>query len=101
MREGRRRTGLDPPRALTDAIHAETEGNPLFVAELARLLASEGALEVGARVPAIPPGIREVIGQRLRYVSDTCRKTLAPASVIGRQFLRRFPTLRRDHPHRP
>jgi tetratricopeptide (TPR) repeat protein len=79
-------TGLDPPEELTVAIHAETEGNPLFVAELARLLASEGALEVGARLPAIPPGIREVIGQRLRYVSDACRMTLARASVIGREF---------------
>jgi DNA-binding SARP family transcriptional activator len=79
-------TGLDPPEALTEAIHAETEGNPLFVTEVARLLASEDRLEAEAWRPAIPPGVREVIGQRLRLVSEGCRSTLGFASVIGREF---------------
>ena len=79
-------TGLDPPQALTEAIHAETEGNPLFVTEVARLLASEDRLEGEDWRPAIPPGVRDVIAQRLGLVSEGCRSTLGFASVIGREF---------------
>ena len=79
-------TGLDPPQALTEAIHAETEGNPLFVTEVARLLASEDRLEGEDWRPAIPPGVRDVITQRLGLVSEGCRSTLGFASVIGREF---------------
>ena len=57
------------PRELAAAIHAETEGNPLFVGEVARLLAAEGHLtnvDVGALwTLGVPQGVREVIGRRL------------------------------------
>jgi DNA-binding SARP family transcriptional activator len=86
-------TGTDPPQALTEAIYTETEGNPLFVTEVARLLASDDRLGGEAWRPAIPPGVREVIGQRLRMVSESCRGTLGLASVIGREF--EVPTLER------
>jgi predicted ATPase len=36
-------TGITPPGGLVEAIHTETEGNPLFVGEVVRLLASEGS----------------------------------------------------------
>jgi tetratricopeptide (TPR) repeat protein len=71
------------------AIAAETDGNPLFVGEIVRLLATEGRLPVpsgeGWR-PAIPETVREVIDRRLQRLTPSCRDALAIASVIGRDF---------------
>ena len=78
-----------PSEELAAAIHRETEGNPLFVGELVRLLASEGRLEEVARSPwkpSIPEGVREVIGHRLRHLSNDCKRLLSVASVLGREF---------------
>jgi predicted ATPase len=53
-----------------------------------RLLASEGRLgEYGLEgPPGIPAGIREVIVQRVRRLSEGCSDVLVPASVLGREF---------------
>jgi DNA-binding SARP family transcriptional activator len=79
-------TAIEPAPGLVEAIHAETEGNPLFVAEVVHLLAAEGRVdEADARV-RIPPGVRVVIGKRLARLSARCRALLVPASVMGREF---------------
>jgi pentatricopeptide repeat protein len=79
--------GRAPPDALVDSIHRETEGNPLFVGELVRLLDSEGRLwePRGDRWP-IPEGVRAVIGRRLDHIPPGCREMLTLGSVIGRDF---------------
>jgi hypothetical protein len=71
-------------------IHRETDGNPLFVAELARMLAEEDRLrevqpghEWSGGVSA---GVRAVIGRRLSRLSDDTRSLLARASVLGKEF---------------
>jgi DNA-binding SARP family transcriptional activator len=69
---------------LAAALHEETEGNPLFVGELVRLLALEGLGPDAAL--AIPQGVRDVIGRRLAHLSDRCRAVLVAAAVIGREF---------------
>ena len=76
-----------PPKRLVATLHAETEGNPLFVSEIVRLLAAEGRL--GADAPfgiPIPESVREAIGRRLRSLSGECRRVLSLASVFGREF---------------
>ena len=83
--------GVDPPAGLTEAVHTQTEGNPLFVTEVVRLLVQEGELtqESGNRdswTVRIPEGVREVIGRRLNRLSQRCNETLTIASVIGREF---------------
>jgi tetratricopeptide (TPR) repeat protein len=92
--------GTHPTVRLAAAIHHETEGNPLFVGELVRLLASEGRLEEAAKTSAlsIPQGIRDVIDHRLRRLSDECKRLLSVASVLGREF--RLDALERlsEHP---
>ena len=78
-----------PSEALAAAIHDETEGNPLFVTELVRLLGDEQRLEAAARAPwraSLPQGMREVIAHRLRHLSPGCRRLLTEASVLGREF---------------
>jgi DNA-binding SARP family transcriptional activator len=78
------------PPQLTAAIHAETQGNPLFLGEVVRLLAAEGRLaevDVSALWSlGIPQGVREVIGRRVRRLSDDCGGMLTLASVLGREF---------------
>jgi tetratricopeptide (TPR) repeat protein len=81
-------TDVSPPASLVSAVYHETEGNPLFVGELVRLLAQEGrlaGLEPGARL-AIPASVMEVIGRRLEHLSAECRDVLTMASVIGIDF---------------
>jgi DNA-binding SARP family transcriptional activator len=79
-------TGTEPARELVQAVHAETEGNPLFVAEVVRLLDAEGRIAHTDAYLRIPPGVRAVIGQRLRRLSEGCRRLLVPAAVLGREF---------------
>ena len=82
--------GVRAPPTSVQAIHAGTEGNPLFVAEMARLLAAEGRLDKpgasGDQALPLPPGVREVIGVRLGRLSGDCRAVLAHAAVLGREF---------------
>ncbi|HEX2090069.1 MAG TPA: AAA family ATPase [Actinomycetota bacterium] len=82
-------TTIRPPAPVSETIYQETEGNPLFVAECARLLAAEGSLTnvAGATVTIkVPESVREVIERRLRHLSGDSRELLAMASVLGRDF---------------
>ena len=83
--------GVDPPSGLAEAVHGQTEGNPLFVTEVVRLLVQEGELNQESVAKdswtvRIPEGVREVIGRRLNRLSQRCNETLTIASVIGREF---------------
>jgi AAA ATPase domain len=83
-----RTTGIAPPASLVSAVLEQTEGNPLFVDELVRLLAQERRLTSvapGARL-TIPASVREVIGRRLAHLSEGCRRVLETSSVMGREF---------------
>ncbi len=83
-------TGVEPPETLVTSIRRETEGNPLFVGELLRLLVAEGRLsevrDGTSKRLAIPQGVRSVIGRRLGRLSQECRHVLTLASVLGREF---------------
>jgi tetratricopeptide (TPR) repeat protein len=84
------------PWGLAQAVHRQTEGNPLFVQEVIRYLAEDGliARKEGQWRPtrdtplemSIPEGLRDVIGKRLSLLSPDCNQLLAVASVIGREF---------------
>ena len=86
--------GVIPPVWLTRAIHDQTEGNPLFLREVARFLQEQGhfrdgspdAAAAAAAAIRIPEGVREVIGRRLNLLSTACNEVLSLAAVIGRDF---------------
>jgi predicted ATPase len=69
-------------------LYAETEGNPLFIAETVRLLSLEGVgLHSAGEVHlAIPQSVRDVISRRLAHLSRECQDLLLLASVLGREF---------------
>jgi tetratricopeptide (TPR) repeat protein len=73
---------------LVAGLHAETEGNPLFVGEIVRLLAVEGITAEATREVrlAIPQSVRDVIARRLSHLSEECNRMLVLASVVGREF---------------
>jgi DNA-binding SARP family transcriptional activator/tetratricopeptide (TPR) repeat protein len=73
---------------LVAALHEETDGNPLFVGEMVRLLATEGTLDHATEASelAIPQSVRDVIARRLRHLSPECNRVLLVASVLGREF---------------
>lgn len=73
---------ISAPPDVVSAVHSRTEGNPLFVTEIVRLMKEEGQ-DWDAR---IPEGIRDAIGRRLSRLSDDCNGVLTVASVIGREF---------------
>jgi len=86
----RRIANVEPNSRLVENLYSHTEGNPFFVIEVVRLLSDRGELTStefgGAFDISIPEGVREVIGQRLNRLSESCNRTLTTASVIGRQF---------------
>ena len=87
-----RTTGVAPPPGILEAVHQQSEGNPLFVTEIARLmtLTDESTAASGGQRDAanmrIPEGIREVIGRRLNRMSQHCNEALATAAIVGREF---------------
>ncbi len=82
--------------AQAEAVHRQTEGNPLFIQEFLRYMVEEGYVvrESGRWVPAagtvpgtaLPEGLRDVIGKRLSRLSEQCNRLLSIAAVIGRDF---------------
>ncbi|HET8975732.1 MAG TPA: protein kinase [Solirubrobacterales bacterium] len=81
-------SGSPPAPGLADAVHRQTDGNPFFVGEVVRLLASEGRLGDGPESwePVIPQGVREVVGRRLDRLSAETNQALRVAAAIGREF---------------
>ncbi|OBG81039.1 transcriptional regulator [Mycobacterium sp. E802] len=64
-------------------LRERTGGNPLFVRELARLMAAEGADAVWASVPV---GVRDVLRRRLARLPGHTVTALRQAAVLGRDI---------------
>lgn len=75
-------------------LYRHTEGNPLFISQLLRLLVEEGAIWYnGLRWEwrpvselRLPTGRRALIAQRLSRFSSATQAVLATAAIIGREF---------------
>lgn len=70
--------GRDTVAALTE----RTGGNPFYVRESARLLASEGSL---VAVSEVPQGVRDVLRRRLARLPEHVVAVLRLAAVVGRE----------------
>jgi DNA-binding CsgD family transcriptional regulator len=83
-------TGGEVPSKAVEIIFGLTDGNPLFLIEVVKLLWERGELgkEVIGRpqVIKVPLGVREAVGQRLNRRSALCNRVLTIASIIGREF---------------
>jgi DNA-binding SARP family transcriptional activator/tetratricopeptide (TPR) repeat protein len=64
-------------RALVDQLFADSEGLPLYVAEL---------LAAGPAAGVVPRGVLQLLRARIAAVGEVAGQVLAAASVIGRSF---------------
>jgi predicted ATPase len=83
--------------ALAKFIHAKTEGNPLFMADLARDLRDRGVIvregerwqltrELHDIEREVPASIRSMVQRKIDALSEEDRRLLVVASVQGAQF---------------
>jgi DNA-binding CsgD family transcriptional regulator/tetratricopeptide (TPR) repeat protein len=69
-------TGYPVPDSVVAAVWRRTRGNPFFVGELGRRLAS-------ATDGQLPDGVRDAVRDRLNRLSPPCHSTVAAAAVLG------------------
>ncbi|XVQ89825.1 BTAD domain-containing putative transcriptional regulator [Microbispora siamensis] len=74
------RSGMEVDPDTLRTVAERTGGNPLFVAETARLLATEGV----SAARSLPPGVRDLIRRRIVRLPATAQTTLRNAAVMGR-----------------
>ena len=89
--------GQEVPWSRAEAVHRQTEGNPLFVQEVLRYLVEEGFVvreggryavaDPNAPETGIPEGLRDVIGKRLSRLSaeanQVCRSLPSSAGSFA------------------
>jgi class 3 adenylate cyclase/ketosteroid isomerase-like protein len=87
----------DLPDELLKRILETTEGNPLFLSELLRMLIEDGSLERhgdvwvaagGADAVQVPPTIQALLTARIERLRADERSVVERAAVIGKQFYR-------------
>jgi predicted ATPase len=71
------------PRGFAAAIHARTEGSPLFMADLTRWVVARGTR---AMPKDLPESVRGMIARKIDQASDDERLLLLAASVQGHEF---------------
>jgi DNA-binding winged helix-turn-helix (wHTH) protein/tetratricopeptide (TPR) repeat protein len=74
--------GVLPSERLLSQLSALTQGNPLFVVQVARLLPSQGGSQ---SLSSIPAGMHDVIRRRLWRLPEACLSLLRAASVFGEE----------------
>jgi len=81
--------GRRPDDATVATVAQRSAGNPLFVQEIGRLLAShtqpgpDADAGAGADEGLVPDAVRAVIVERLGHLSPSCRELLARAAVVS------------------
>jgi DNA-binding SARP family transcriptional activator len=84
--------GAEPGAELAGLVSDRTGGNPFFVIEVIRLLATHGWPELTAGDAAavvaqhVPAGVRDVLRRRLSRLPDQTRTVLLVAAVNGQDF---------------
>ncbi|TNM66953.1 hypothetical protein FHN55_11945 [Streptomyces sp. NP160] len=69
--------------SVAQRLHARTNGNPFFIAELVRLLGEERAVAGRADVE-VPRSVHAVLERRLAHLGSDLRAVLSAAAVLGR-----------------
>jgi len=89
--------GSDLPTPLIRRILDTTEGNPLYLGELLRMLIDEGSLQrtgdvwvavQGVDSVTVPPTIQALLSARIEHLHSDERMVVERAAVIGQQFYR-------------
>jgi DNA-binding CsgD family transcriptional regulator len=73
-------------RQLATRLHRETSGNPFFVSEVLRHLATGPNVDVSPAAVEVPETVRDAIVRRVEGLADLTRHVLSVAAVAGRRF---------------
>jgi DNA-binding CsgD family transcriptional regulator len=96
-----RLAGLTADVGLAELVHARSEGNPLYVATLARLLATRPGIatdvDAVARIVGGSAEISHLVSSLLRELDEDCRGLLASVSVLGTDFTAALAAAIRGH----
>lgn len=76
--------GAPPSPAEVERLHAQTDGNPLFVEQIVRSTLHGGPLESAGAAPR--PDLVAVLLERIRAMDDRERRALTYAAVLGHEF---------------
>src|SRR5262249_50448528 len=82
-------TQTEPPAALVELVTRRAEGNPFYVEELLNYIDGQGVdlSDVNVlRTIQLPESLNSLILSRIDRLSESPRRTLKVASVIGRVF---------------
>jgi tetratricopeptide (TPR) repeat protein len=83
------RAGRKPDEAIVKRLHSVTDGNPLFIDGVVRLMLAEGGLgreQTTSEGFKIPEGVRGSIRRQLGALSERTNAILEIAAVIGIEF---------------
>ncbi len=89
--------GVELPEALAGRILKSSEGNPLFLGEMLRMLVDEGAIRreqqewvAGSDLASVevPPTIHALLASRIERLGSEERSVVERAAVIGKEFYR-------------
>jgi DNA-binding winged helix-turn-helix (wHTH) protein/tetratricopeptide (TPR) repeat protein len=90
---GRLLTGAPVDPRLAEAMHAKTDGNPLFLVAIVEHLLERGSLTVidgqwrlGIGHDSLPPSLRELVAREIETLDADEQRILAAASVVGSDF---------------
>lgn len=78
-------TGEQADSSFVRALHETTDGQPLFLVEVARLWRAQG-VHAGESRPAIPGSVRTAVQERLATVTPECLRLLRRGAIVGREF---------------
>jgi tetratricopeptide (TPR) repeat protein len=80
--------GEAPSRTLVASVAEQSDGNPLFLGEIVRLVQAEAGLgpSIGRGRMALPSDVRDTILRRATHVSVACNEVLRIAAVLGREL---------------
>jgi tetratricopeptide (TPR) repeat protein len=79
------RRGIAPDAADVLRWHAQTEGNPLFVEQLVRSSTGVG-VRPAAAAEGGTAGLREILLERIRELTEVEARVLTYASLLGKEF---------------
>lgn len=79
-------TGQTLSREQSAHLYAETEGNPLFVVEMARAGLQQGDTDASNPISPLPDKVRAVLATRLAQLSPSAQNLCELAATIGRSF---------------
>ena len=78
--------GADPRPLLASRVYEASNGNPLFVKELALALREAGPAEPGQPSLPIPDSLQALVAARLDRLPLSTKRVLCRAAVVGRWF---------------